>query len=86
MNWEPWKPPGARESAGFTECEKLKWCSGGRESVKNKKDRGGKERRRGEDEREVGDGGAADSRHCLPGDHVPQTDAPAGPDRHHRDW
>lgn len=53
---------------------------------KKEQDRGGKERRRGENEREVGDGGTADSRHCMPGDHVPQTDAPAGPDRHHRDW
>lgn len=47
------------------------------------RDRGGKARRRGEDEREVGDGRTADSWHRLPGDHVPQTDAPAGPDRHH---
>lgn len=44
------------------------------------KNSGGKDRRRGEDEREMGDGGAPDSWHRLPGDHVPQTDAPAGPD------
>lgn len=47
------------------------------------KDRGRKGRRRGEDECEVGNRGAPDCWHRLPGDHVPQTDAPARPDRHH---
>lgn len=44
-----------------------------------------KNRGRGEDECEVGDGGTSDCWHRLSGHHVSQTDAPAGPDWHYWD-
>lgn len=51
--------------------------------ISKEKNKRRRDRRRGEDECKMGDGGTPDSWHRLPGDHVPQTDAPAGPDRHH---
>lgn len=79
-----------KEKNRESEAERDRWIEGNvyRKSSnvvekRKERDRGGKDRRRGEDECEVGDGGTPDCRHRLLGDYVPQTDAPAGPDRHH---